>query len=209
MSWAPEAARARDALLSRVGAALAGAGRETPVVLVDGPSGGGKSSLADFLVERWPGPLPPTLVRMDDLYPGWDGLDAGSAALASSLLEPLARNGLGRWRRWDWAAEHPAEWHAVTGPAPLLVEGCGTLSRAGREHAHLSLWLDAEDGLRRRRAIGRDGEVYARHWDGWQRDFERYCAREEPASGAQLRLDVTDWPIGTPPRRASGSTVVP
>lgn len=214
MSWDPEAAGGLEALLGAVAAAVAAADRGTPVVLIDGPSGAGKSSLADLLVSRWPGRSAqrrgtPRIVRMDDIYPGWDGLDAASAALHADLLEPLAASGRGRWRRWDWASGTPAEWHVLRGPAPLVVEGCGTLATANVRRAHLSLWLDAEDGLRKARALDRDGATFASHWDQWQSEFEGYVARERPRANADLVLDVTGWPISSAPRRAPGATVVP
>lgn len=169
--------------------------REAPVVLIDGPSGAGKSSLADLLLADWPGDLAPRLVRMDDLYPGWGGLDAASEAVGTDLLVPLRASGAGRWRRWDWASDAPAEWHTVDGDAPLIVEGCGTLARANAQLADLALWLDADDALRKERALARDGLSFATHWDQWQHDFERYLARERPREHASLVLDVTDWPL--------------
>ena len=206
MSWDPEQL---PALLAAVADAVESAGDAPPVVLIDGPSGAGKSSLADLLVRRWPHADRPRLVRMDDLYPGWDGLLAASGALAADLLEPLAATGRGRWRRWDWAKERPAEWHEVSAPGALIVEGCGTLAAANVRRAHLALWLDADDTLRKTRALDRDGAGFASHWDQWQSEFEEYLAREHPRARADLVLDVTDWPIGSPPRRAPGATVVP
>ncbi|MBO1740591.1 ATP-binding protein [Leifsonia sp. TF02-11] len=213
MSWAPEAARDLDRLLALVADAVESANGGAPVVLIDGPSGAGKSSLADLLASRWPGAgaqqvEPVRTVRMDDLYPGWDGLDAASAALGAELLEPLAASGTGRWRRWDWARACPAEWHVLTGTAPVLVEGCGTLTGANTRWAQLAIWLDADDRLRKERALDRDGETFAMHWDQWQSEFERYLARENPRANADLVLNVTDWPIASAPRRASGTTVV-
>lgn len=219
MSWAPEASgapatwgaaaqRDLDALLAAVASAAARA-KTAPVVVIDGPSGAGKSSLADLLVRRFPGSGRPRLVRMDDLYPGWDGLDAASDALGRELLEPLARAGVGGWRRWDWEADRAAEWHEVAGPAPVVVEGCGTLAAANVRRAHLAVWLDADDALRKARALDRDGATFASHWDQWQSAFDRYLARERPRENAGLVLDVTDWPIGSAPRHASGTTVVP
>jgi uridine kinase len=52
--------------------------RRPALVLVDGPSGSGKSTLADALVRDGdPAALLPPgaqLLRLDDVYPGWDGL---------------------------------------------------------------------------------------------------------------------------------------
>ncbi|WP_426623817.1 ATP-binding protein [Leifsonia sp. McL0607] len=209
MSWGPDAERRLETVLAAVAAAAASAGAAAPVVLIDGPSGAGKSSFADLLLSRWPGDVPPRIVRMDDLYPGWDGLDAASCSLHAELLEPLATSGIGRWRRWDWTRERPAEWHELTGRAPVLVEGCGTLAGANVRWAHLALWLDADDELRKERALDRDGETFASHWDQWQAVFERYLDREDPRANADLVLDVTDWPLASAPRHATGSTVVP
>lgn len=200
MSSAAERVR----LASAVRAAARTAGDRAPVVLIDGPSGAGKSSLADDLLRDWPAEGTPRLVRMDDLYPGWDGLDAGSSALGRDLLEPLRRTGSGRWRRWDWALDRPAEWVEVGGREPLIVEGCGTLARRNVAVADLALWLDADDTLRKRRALDRDGETFAQNWDRWQAEFEAYLARERPRDAASLRLDVTDWPLGAARAQAPG-----
>ena len=206
MSWDPEQL---PTLLAAIADAVESTVDAPPVVLIDGPSGAGKSSLADLLVRRWPAADRPRLVRMDDLYPGWDGLLAASGAVAADLLEPLAVTGRGRWRRWDWVDERPAEWHEVSAPGALIVEGCGTLAAANVHWAHLALWLDADDTLRKTRALDRDGAGFASHWDQWQSEFEEYLTRENPRARADLVLDVTDWPIGSPPRRAPGATVVP
>ena len=175
--------------------AVAGAGDRTPVLLIDGPSGAGKSSLADALVARWPAPAHPRLIRMDDIYPGWHGLDAASSAIGRELLEPLRAGRPGRWRRWDWAGERFAEWHRVEGTAPVIIEGCGTLSASNVRLADLAVWLDADDALRKERALARDGATFEAHWDAWQQDFDRYVAREHPRAGAHLVLDVTGLPL--------------
>lgn len=206
MSSAREAElRLRDAVQRAIRDAAAR--QAPPVVLIDGPSGAGKSSLADLLVSDWPGDETPRLVRMDDLYPGWGGLDAGSAAVRHDLLLPLRASGTGRWRAWDWAADAPAGWHTVDGSAPLIVEGCGTLAGGNVPLADLALWLDADDALRKERALARDGLSFATHWDQWQRDFDGYVERERPRDNASLVLDVTDWPLGTARQRALRANV--
>ncbi len=67
-----------------------------PVVLVDGRSGAGKSSLALLVAAEVPGL---GIIRLDDIYPGWDGLDAGSSHILEELLEPLSAGLPARWRR--------------------------------------------------------------------------------------------------------------
>lgn len=166
--------------------------RRDPIVLIDGPSGSGKSTFADVLAQEWPGPgLVPQAVRMDDIYPGWCGLAEGSRDVAERLLGPLRHDGAGRWRRWDWAAGRSAEWHPVQGENPLIVEGCGCLTRATAPLADLRVWLTASDDVRKERALARDAGGFEAHWDQWQEQWERLVDAERPEELADIVLDTT------------------
>ncbi len=166
--------------------------RTNPVVLIDGPSGSGKSTLADDLVGAWPGESVPALVRLDDIYPGWNGLDAAAAHLTESVLLPRAAGRPAAWQRWDWAADAPAEWHPVKPSRPLIVEGCGTLARANVLVSDVRVWLEADDTVRKRRALARDGATFGEHWGQWQDEWEAYCVRETPERWADIHLFSTD-----------------
>ena len=108
-------------VLAAIGAhAGADAGHPSPpvVVLIDGPSGAGKSTLADRILDAWPSAAwpatrpatRPTLIRLDDIYPGWNGLAAASAHLTEHVLRPHRAGLPGAWRRYDWGTGAPAEW---------------------------------------------------------------------------------------------------
>lgn len=155
------------------------------VVLIDGGSGSGKSTLADAVHNEWPGSQ---LVRLENIYPGWDGLEAASAQLQHFVLEPFAHGLPARWREWDWAADAPAGWHPVDSAAPLLIEGSGALSRANRALAHLGIWVEcaAGAGERYRRAMARDDEQHAAHWERWDRQETAFAVREHPSEIADL-----------------------
>ena len=170
-----------DGAVERIlAAALAGSSR--PVVLIDGGSGSGKSTLASALVAAWPRRV--SLVRLDDVYPGWDGLDAASEHVREHVLTGPRP----RWRRWDWQADRPGEWHDLDPALPLIVEGCGTLSRANRALATLGVWLELGAAERKRRALARDGELYAPHWGRWAGQEHRVAEREHPRGLADVVL---------------------
>ncbi|WP_368496745.1 AAA family ATPase [Herbiconiux sp. A18JL235] len=156
------------------------------VILIDGPSGSGKTALAQRLLAEWAGADRPTLVHLDDIYPGWDGLDAASAHVAEHLLRPLRAGRPARWQRWDWAADRPAEWVDVDPAHPLVVEGCGALSAENAALADLRVWVETDDDERKRRALARDGELYAREWDRWERQWRQFVARENPRERATV-----------------------
>lgn len=162
-----------------------------PRVLLDGPSGAGKSTVATLLAASWPEPDDPILVRMDDLYPGWAGLDAASEAVVRQLLQPLAEGRPGRWQRYDWVRGAAAEWHPVAPGRALIVEGCGSLSRASAALADLRLWLQADGAVRKRRALARDDGAFDAHWAMWQRQFAAFQRREQPRRLADAVLDAT------------------
>ncbi|GAB3035538.1 AAA family ATPase [Parafrigoribacterium mesophilum] len=151
-------------------------GRPT-VTLIDGRSGSGKTELARHLAESTPGI---TLIRLDDIYPGWDGLDAASRHIHDHVLEPLTAGRSARWQRWDWSADAPSEWHDVDPTRPLIIEGCGALSRANRALADVGIWVELDAATRKQRALARDGDAYAPYWDRWAAQEAAFIAREHP-----------------------------
>ena len=162
-------------------------GIRNPLVLIDGPSGAGKSTLADALVDRWPGRRP-HLVRLDDAYRGWPGLERAGAELSKTLVPRRLRSEAGRWRRWDWANDRPGALEHVPPGGALIVEGCGAFAAGAPARSALRIWVDAPDALRRRRALDRDGGTYDPYWDMWDRQWRRYVHRTAPAARADVRL---------------------
>lgn len=154
------------------------------ILLIDGRSGSGKSELATAIGARVPAAQ---VVRLDDLYPGWGGLQAGS-----DRVPDLIRHR--RWQRWDWATSTYAEWHDLH-DGPLVIEGCGSLSRANRQLADFGIWVEHPDASRRIRALAREPD-YAPHWEEWARQEEAFIARERPQARADATVDGADVTVG-------------
>jgi hypothetical protein len=175
----------RDVLASRFAGITA---ERAPVVLVDGPSGAGKTTFAASMAAGWPGRPAPVLVRMDDIYPGWHGLDAASAHVVERLLLPRSRGEASGWRRFDWSSGRSAEWRDVAVDSPLILEGCGALSRRAARLADLRIWIDADETVRKTRALARDGGAFDGHWDMWAEQVDAFTAREDPMAHADAVL---------------------
>lgn len=151
-----------------------------PVVLIDGRSGAGKTTLARELAPL----LGAQLVSLDDLYPGWGGLEAGSRAVHESILRPQDPG----WRRWDWTSAQPAEWHPVDPELPIVIEGCGALSRVNRALATFGIWVELPATKRRRRALEREPD-FAPHWREWAEQEREHAAREHPRALADVVVE--------------------
>lgn len=196
MSSAPSRSNADpvdEALTTAVGAIVqrvAAVGAANPVVLIDGRSGAGKSSLARRLGAAWPHPGRVQRVALDDLYPGWDGLAAGAEYARERVLLPHAKGTVGVWQRWDWSAGERAEAHAVDPSLPLLVEGSGLLTPASAALGDVRVWVESPTPSRKRRGLERDGETYRPHWDRWAAQEDDHLAAHRPAQLASLVVRI-------------------
>jgi uridine kinase len=155
-------------------------------VCVDGPAGSGKTTLASAIVEL----SGAFLVRMDDLYPGWDGLfDVDPEVLG--LLRPLSEDTTGYYRRFDWHDAEYRETHHVD-PTPLLVlEGVGSGNLAWRHLVTTLVWVEAPPDVRLARGLARDGEEQRDHWVRWMRDEDRLFAAQDTRAQADLVVDTS------------------
>lgn len=153
-------------------------------VLIDGRSGAGKTTFAKDLGERWGW----RVVHLDEFYPGWHGLLAGSHMVANDVLH-LEQPG---YRRWDWNNNTPGEWVALDPQAPLIVEGVGALTVASVEAARLrgpvlTVKVECPPEVRKERALRRDPD-FALWWDMWA-EQEEVLLKTQPAADVVIRCE--------------------
>ncbi|WP_380175690.1 dephospho-CoA kinase [Kineococcus sp. DHX-1] len=155
-----------------------------PLVLaVDGRSGAGKTDLAAVLAHR----TGAAVLHMDDLYPGWDGL-AAAVDLLRDLLTELRTGHPVQQPVWDWA--QGAYTRAVPLPTSgvLVAEGVGAGCAAPVD---LLVELTAARGVRRDRALARDGATYEPHWERWAAQEADLFARRPLDPDLRLATDAS------------------
>lgn len=155
----------------------------TRLVCVDGPSASGKTTLAARLATELGGA---PVVAMDDLYPGWDGLDAAVPLLMGRIVTPLVDGRAAHSPRFDWARDRYGPERALGTPPVLVVEGVGSGAHLVAVHANLVVWVEAPEAERHRRGLARDGGAYAPFWARWAAQEHRHFATE----GTRARADV-------------------
>ena len=176
-------------LAARVGSAVPRLG-PVRLVCVDGPAGSGKTTLASALaahLERSGTRV--TVVRMDDLYEGWTGLEGVWGRVEDQVLRPLASGGAARYQRYDWAASEFAEWVDVPPPDVLVLEGCGSARRDVDGRAALVVWVEAPPDLRLERGLARDGESLRDEWLRWRVLEAAHFEREATRDRADVHVD--------------------
>ena len=161
-------------------------GNQTPIILIDGRAGSGKSTFAESLQQQLfrDGESAPRVIHMDNIFEGWEGLALGSDYMVRFILQPLARHETACWQDWSWVKNQRSSWREFSGGTPLIVEGCGSLTERSKEHADISIWLEASEETRRERWIQR--ERHLEKFDFWAAQELDFYAREKSQSLADL-----------------------
>lgn len=149
------------------------------IIAVDGRSGSGKTRYAEALVAAAQSPA--AVLHMDDLYAGWHGLLSSPGDLTRLVLAPLAAGERATYRRFDWQSGRFAEAHQVAPVGLLVVEGVGSSAAPATRFYDERIWLTASELVRRTRALARDGETFAPHWDSWRTQEDRLFPADPPA----------------------------
>ncbi len=162
------------------------------LILVDGRSGGGKSTFAGRLA----GLVDATVVHTDDIAWHHHPID-WAELLVGGVLEP--------WRRGELVAFRPPAWvtrdrpGAVEAPAGrgLVVEGVGASRAELASHADLAVWVQSDPTEARRRGLARDvvlgrsPEQAEAFWDEWARSEDPFIAADRPWTRAALIVNGT------------------
>lgn len=168
-------------------------GRTAPLlVAIDGRAGSGKSTTARGVAERLAAHgVTTTVIGMDELYDGWHGLAAGPALLFRRVLTPLRDGTTASYPRFDWYQGRYDDEVLVPATSVVLVEGVGS-SAVPVPLLDLRVWLELPTDLRRERALRRDGEMFAPHWESWAAQESELLAEHPVSDRTHLVLTTTD-----------------
>lgn len=168
------------------------------LILVDGPSGAGKTQFAGRLAAAYDRACDnkagdtgsAVVVHTDDLLDGWDDQLTFWTRLHEWVLAPLRAGRAGAYRRYDWQARRFGdEWQPVPAVPLVIVEGMSTARAEAREFANLTVFVDVPADLRRRRAVDRDGAGVVTYLEKWWTVEERHFAADATAHNADLVVD--------------------
>lgn len=176
---------------------------ERRLVLVDGRSGSGKSTVADRLARLLDG----VVVHSDDIAWHLDPID-WAGVLRDGVIAPWLRGEPVSFRPPGWVTKGRPGAVEVPACSVLVVEGVGAGRAALAAGADLVVWVQADRDEARRRGLARDVELgrtpdeAEAFWEEWMRAEEPFLAADRPWSRAALVVS------GTPPADADGHVLV-
>ena len=139
------------------------------LLAIDGPAGGGKSTLAKDLFLYFSVNRNVNLLGLDDIYDGWDN------ALGQQLTEDLGRIALAHQHQsalsidiYNWSTSSFSEVREIKPKQILIIEGVGSAQEVSRAHNAITIWMDIDPLLGMERVLERDGHHIAEQMKAWQ-----------------------------------------
>ena len=204
-AWRAQSSAAVEAVLAAVAAAAADVGDTRPVVVaLDGPSGTGKSTLAQALRLR----TGATVLPGDDFYaPELAQLDPAAAdvltdadvaarafdwrRLRTEALEPLVAGHAVRYRAFPWEPQDGAGRVRTLAPAPLVVlEGVYGARPELADLVDVAVLVQVAEDVRAGRLDQRPDPPHLRAL--WDRGERHYFAAVRPPASFDLLLTVPE-----------------
>lgn len=162
------------------------------LLAIDGPSGSGKTTLADVVtatLRRQVGSV--ALIRFDDLYDGWAGLDDTLAhRVLDQIVKPLVDGGSARWQVYSWVRQRFVAWRVMAPPDVLVLEGCGAGALDYAPYTTLLVWVETSCQIGTTRVAARDGPGVVEHLPDWRASEERHFAAHRTRSRADQLVET-------------------
>ena len=160
-----------------------------PVIAIDGPAGGGKTTLAQNLALAFATSLSTTVIHMDDLYDGWDGaLDEDFSSVLSHIVGLHKKSANISYSSYNWSEAKFDEAKEVPHTQLLILEGVGSGQSSIRSSLTALIWIDINDKQGLARVIARDGESIRVPMEKWLTLQEQHFHLEGTQNAADFIL---------------------
>lgn len=203
--------------------------RAAPIIVaIDGPSGGGKSTIAQAVTAL----LPATLVGSDDFFAAdltraeWDARSGPERArdaidwqrLRRCALEPLRAGRRALWQPFDFSAGERADGSygmashiEERAPAPVIVvEGAYSSRPELADLLDLTVFVAAPEEVRRARLEAREEGTFIQAWhERWDVAEAHYFQHVRPPQSFDIVIDTVAGRLRDLRPRESGAPLLP
>ena len=161
---------------------------QTKIVVIDGPAGSGKTTLAKSLsglLENCP------IIHMDEIYDGWENAlsPKTSQDLVEWVINPLLESKSIEFVKYDWYLEKRIEKVVINLPKVLIIEGVGSSSFEISKHASLKLWIEVNKETGINRVLTRDGQQIQEQMKKWQSQESKFFIENNSKENSDIWID--------------------
>ena len=158
------------------------------IILIDGPAGSGKTTLAKKLVEE----IKCEVVHLDYLYNGWD--DALGESLTNVLINLVTDFSSKKdhlLNIYDWAENQFNSTRLIKAAPTLIIEGVGAGQSAIRDFAETLYWVEVAPEIGLKRVLERDGISIEGQMRRWQEREAKHFELERTREYADFIISTT------------------
>ena len=161
---------------------------QTKIIVVDGPAGSGKTTLAKSLsglLENCP------IIHLDEIYEGWENAlsPKTSQDLVEWIINPLLENNLIEYIKYDWNLEQRIEKVVINNSKVIIIEGVGSSSFQVSKHASLKLWIEVNKETGINRVLTRDGLHIQEQMKTWQSQESKFFIENNSKENSDIWID--------------------
>lgn len=161
---------------------------QTKIVVIDGPAGSGKTTLAKSLsglLENCP------IIHMDEIYEGWENAlsPKTSQDLVEWIINPLLEDKSIEYIKYDWNLEQRIEKVVINNPQVMIIEGVGSSVSEISKHACLKLWIEVNEETGINRVLTRDGLQIQEQMKKWQSQESKFFIENNSKENSDIWID--------------------
>jgi len=161
---------------------------QTKIVVIDGPAGSGKTTLAKSLsglLENCP------IIHMDEIYEGWENAlsPKTSQDLVEWIINPLLEDKSIEYLKYDWHLEQRIEKVVINNSKVMIIEGVGASVSEISKHACLKLWIEVNEETGINRVLTRDGLQIQEQMKKWQTQESKFFIENNSKENSDIWID--------------------
>ncbi len=160
------------------------------IITIDGVAGAGKTTLAQYMSEKYKDRFSVNIVHMDDLYVGWaDPLGSSLTSKLKSIAQAHLAHQPFITTKFDWKGDKAGASLTIEPVELLILEGVGSGQRAIREFVDTKIWIDLEPIVGLRRVLARDGNEIEAQMMGFLAAQRNHFVEEGTRDAADFHLN--------------------
>jgi uridine kinase len=139
------------------------------LIAIDGPAGGGKSTLAKNLFLYLSTTRNVNLLGLDDIYDGWENALGDTLTTNLQRIASAHKNGQSvSVEIYDWANACYGHNRVLDPKEILIIEGVGSAQGVIRAHGAITIWMDIDPLVGMERVLNSDGQHIREEMKAWQ-----------------------------------------